>query len=706
MPVRHAHKWSKKMRSVKVLIFQSIRVAVIAAIATILAVAQPGTSIDETIPSGSLVIAMDNAKQGNSTGCNGPAFNLKAYGLAVRLLHNNIPVKWAIANKASKDANDFTVNATRISGQSCQTGPSDFGFSGGPLVVVQEYAVLALPIITAFNNEIDGTSNDVRVYQTNAAVNAPIRYTLTHKPLIAVGPVDGGWGGDPHTTLFTEAKLTGYFAPVEDIDIGPGSCYTMATQAHATSAPFYNSFRGFVENGGNFLIQCESITHYEQNQNPRFQTANGFNLFGNSSQFPGRTIGTSSTQVTYPNPAMPFSQFVGAFASNVDGAVSEFSVIGGDANFINNTLSAVRNTSTGWTTAHIAAVGRIPTSTGGGGHVFTIGGHDYYRDTTPTNASLERRNAQRMILNAVLVPSERSGCSLSIPIVKGFKQVEYLPNTPDDAVPVGVFNPGDTITWTIRYINDGLVPVTNFQIVDPLQSGLIYQGPLVVTTNGSGTIASANASYNGTGNNNMLASNAVLGIGGMITVKVRTTVTQWTTYLNHPTAYGTGMPEGGERTDTVDATTPGTFGGYPIGCQPGSNCYPQEDWQTPSLDPTGILLVGPTSAPASVEGRVIDAGGRALSRINVEIYNVQTGEIKAVTTGSFGTFKFDYLTTAQFYVVSVSGKRVHFPIDTHSFTLLDNVVGLTFVAGDPQQVKNLSEGTKAKVPARSGLKKN
>ena len=44
----------------------------------------------ETVPAGSLVIAMDPSLQGLV----GP-FNMKAYGLVNALLHTNIPVKWA-----------------------------------------------------------------------------------------------------------------------------------------------------------------------------------------------------------------------------------------------------------------------------------------------------------------------------------------------------------------------------------------------------------------------------------------------------------------------------------------------------------------------------------------------------------------------------------------------------------------------------------
>src|SRR6185436_7131691 len=64
----------------------------------------PGPTANPTsIPTGSLVIAMDNTNQAI-----GAAFNLKAYGLVNNLLQNGIPVMWAIKAGKAKDATDFT----------------------------------------------------------------------------------------------------------------------------------------------------------------------------------------------------------------------------------------------------------------------------------------------------------------------------------------------------------------------------------------------------------------------------------------------------------------------------------------------------------------------------------------------------------------------------------------------------------------------
>lgn len=601
------------------------------------------------------------------------------------------------------------MGTTRISGQSC--GPNVIGgsnanrsrsFSGGPLVVTAEYRTQAEAIITAFNNEITGTveghsadQRRVRVYSANNNFTAPVRYTLSHKPLVAVGPVAGGWGGDPHTKLFQNAKLDGFFDPLADADMSPNSCYTMATQAHATNATHYSAFRGFVESGGNFLIQCESITHYEQQQTGNwFQTTGGFNLFGNSSLYPSRPSGTTNTDLAYPNPAMPYTQFIGGFASNQDGAVSEFSLAPG-SNLANDAMFAVRNTNSGWTTTHHAAVSKLPTFGGGGGHVFTLANHDYFRDLTTEGAynttSLERINGQRMILNAVLIPAQRGGCALQIPLVKGFKRVQVT----NDTVPVGSVNPGDQVTWTVEYINDSLVGVPNFQIEDILDAGQTYNGPLTVTfTGGAGTTAAANASYTGVAPNaNLLAPGAYLGPGGKITVQIKTTLNQLKTYLNHPTARGTGLPSEGIKTDTVDSQTEPTVAGYTVHC-PTANypaaggCFPQADYRAwscptcPNLAPTGIVTVIPTSAPVTVSGQVITDGGRGINLASVRIQNAVTGEVKTAVTNHFGYFTFTGIPSSQFYLIEVDNRQYVFSPPRHSLMIEDNIAGLTFI-GSP-----------------------
>src|SRR5215470_2075265 len=94
----------------------------------------PGTVTPniKTIPSGSLVIPMDNIRQGNAAGT---VFNIRAYGLAVALLRNRIPLQWVIRTGKSKDQVDFSASAVKIAGTGGGTTNGTQDFSGGPLVV-------------------------------------------------------------------------------------------------------------------------------------------------------------------------------------------------------------------------------------------------------------------------------------------------------------------------------------------------------------------------------------------------------------------------------------------------------------------------------------------------------------------------------------------------------------------------------------------
>ncbi|MBP6002818.1 MAG: carboxypeptidase regulatory-like domain-containing protein [Pyrinomonadaceae bacterium] len=640
---------------------------------------QAGTSSLEAVNSGALIIAMDNAKQGNDAGCAGLPFNIRAYGLAVRLLHNNIPVKWAIANKANKDDVDFVADATRITGQNCQNGGANTSFSGGPLIIPSEYAAQALTLINAFNSESDmgGTDNDVRVYQVNAGFNAMIRYTLAHKPLIAVGPDGGNFGTNVHNTLFTSAKLkaangTAYFAAVSNSTINTSSCYTIATQAHASAdaIDYIDEYRNFALSGGNLLLQCKSVDVFENNINfGLFQSTTGWNIFGTN----------DNTQVastlTYPNPAMAYNQFVGTLADE-DGAVTEYSLKTGGF-YQNGTLIAARNSgSSANNLKNVATVSRIGSSSAGG-NVFELGGHDYLRQYS-TNTPREQYNGLRMILNSLLVPATRQGCGLTIPKVVGHKVVRMSTDLNTDGFP----NVGDTVEWTLNYINDSTVDVSNFQVNDPIATGLTYVSPLVVTAT-AGSTATANAGYNGVGNANMLNPVGYLKAGGRITIKVKTLVTTTGIFLNQGTATGSGIASSGVKTDTADNTTPGTVQGYNIGCSgtnPGS-CLSQALYQTTGTDdPTGIDLTIITAAGVSIDGQVRSADGRGIGRVTVSVTHPSSGEVRTTITNPYGHFSIEDLPAGEFYVVSVSSKTHQFSTPSYAFTLLDSVSGLTFIA--------------------------
>jgi uncharacterized repeat protein (TIGR01451 family) len=678
--------------------WKSIRAPRIVATLTLLLAAfavtafpQAGSSNMEPIDADSLIIPMDNDKQGDvGSPCGGPGFNIRAYGLAVHLLHANIPLKWSIANKATKDATDFTANVTRVRGQDCPGVATQLNvpFSGGPLIIADEYRVAALVVIDAFNSSTSN-NDDVRVYEADSGFVAPIRYTLTHKPFVAVGPDGGGFGGSVYQDLLDAAGLVEntHYGLVANNIFQTNSCVTLAAQAHASNdaITFIGTYRSFAEAGGNLLLQCHSVDVFENAAAPngRFQTTLGWTVFGTSG---GQVNGTITD---FPNPAMPFNQFVGELADQ-EGQVSEYQLAASSV-FQNGTLISAKNNSAGNTNKYVATVSHIGNASAGGS-VFELGGHDYDR-TDATNTEIGRANGNRMALNTLLQPAFRPGCGLAINSTKAFKSVKMFNDINGNTLP----NFGDTVEWTLRYINDGNITVTNFQITDPLDARLGYvPGSLTAVATGAGTTVTANVSYLPNTNINMLVpASSQLAPGGMITVKFRTIVQGFGEIPNQGAGTGTGINTP-VKTDTTDSTTTGNVAGYTIACPGG--CLSQAGYQTGSNeDPTKIDLgTLPSAAPATVSGKVLDENGRGLRGVNVVLQNAGTGQVRTAVTNTFGNFSFLEVETAQLYVVSVFSKRYTFVNESIAFELNDDLAGLTFnvaPADQPGEVIKMVEPT-------------
>src|SRR6476661_2523973 len=90
----------------------------------------PGPSANlQTVPAVSYIIAMDNTLQVNSAG----DFNLKAYGLIVYLLNNNVKIKWSIKAGKTKDGIDFSAPAEQIKPTFAASANRDF--KAGPFLI-------------------------------------------------------------------------------------------------------------------------------------------------------------------------------------------------------------------------------------------------------------------------------------------------------------------------------------------------------------------------------------------------------------------------------------------------------------------------------------------------------------------------------------------------------------------------------------------
>lgn len=628
----------------------------------------------ENILSGALVIPMDNVNQGNA---GGTTFNLRAYGLVNQFLQNNIPVKWVILPGKAKDATDFTANVTRIAGTLGPAGPASVAFAGGPFVVPREYDTPALrAIITNFN----GAGTAVTVYKTNADVAANVRYTLTHKPKIAIGPDGGNFGSGVHQSIFDAAGMTAnYTSNVGDIG-NQGSCFTLATQAHSTNATFVNTYRQFVQSGGNLLLQCASVDTFENNANGHFQTTNpGYSIFTSNS--PSNEI--NSNAFAFPTGSMPFNQFIGLLADQ-DGAVTEYSYAAGGGPVNNNTVSVV-NTGAN-SDKFVATASQI----GGpvGGVVFELGGHNYARDDdgTETDSALAKLNGQRMLLNAAMVPAA-TVCTTPPQAINGYKSVKRI-NIRQGGPPVAR---GDTLEWTIDYVNNTQANQFDFQVRDIIGELNIADDPtgfltfvagsnIVTLTQGPGTVAVRNPAFDGVGDDatsDLLAAGAFLPVGGRIQIKIQTIVKNNTprpyVLLNQTKARSqTILPTDSTKSDAIDTTNASIFADNP----PPSGSVPQVQ-NLNIIDPTAAPIA-PTAANVGVEGRVATADGNGIARALVMVTNAATGEVSSARTNSSGFFRIEGLTAGDLYLITVRHRRYSFPTEPLAITLTEDAIGLTF----------------------------
>ncbi len=327
----------------------------------------------ETIPAGSLVIPMDNTLQNIVA-----PFNVKAYGLANKLLQSGIPLKWAISATKVKDGIDFSGTAKRIFPTTAAAAP--LSFKAGPFIVHRDFANIARTAITAFNTSYPG--NNVAVYETTAATTADVRYDLKFKPQIGISTTNSSI----HTALLDFARIPNYLV-VADTTILGSSCYTIFTQPHTTSTAGIPGVLAYVQAGGNLLCECKAIDTYENITTTHFQTTLGYD------------IANVNTVLTYPNAPLAYSQFDGVLDPNPGGSEMDWNLKTGSV-FQNDGHIHAQNSGTD-TNKYAATASKL--SNGEGGLVFYLGGHNFGAG----GSDVTLINGQRMILNTLFHPTAK-----------------------------------------------------------------------------------------------------------------------------------------------------------------------------------------------------------------------------------------------------------------------------------------------------------
>jgi fimbrial isopeptide formation D2 family protein/uncharacterized repeat protein (TIGR01451 family) len=228
----------------------------------------------------------------------------------------------------------------------------------------------------------------------------------------------------------------------------------------------------------------------------------------------------------------------------------------------------------------------------------TTTGADVHTHDNPNNLTLDSPVAGET--DGVLATSAEKEASryrivsiVATPQVVGFKSAKLTDTNNDTKI-----NPGETVTWTIDYVNTGAVDVTNFQITDILPTGVTKSGTPTFTIGGSGQATpTVNSGYTGTnvtpGTTDKLFTAAIdLKTGGMIKVTIPVTINPGTvgTLSNQATATADNLPSIGIKTDNAGVTTdlPTTIQVSPYNILvPGSSISQPT---TTAIDPTTITV--------------------------------------------------------------------------------------------------------------------
>ena len=87
----------------------------------------------------------------------------------------------------------------------------------------------------------------------------------------------------------------------------------------------------------------------------------------------------------------------------------------------------------------------------------------------------------------------------------------------------------------------------------------------------------------------------------------------------------------------------------------------------------------PTAATVSISGRVLTDNGYGIPNAKV-ILTEANGTRRTATTATFGYFMFDAVLVGQTYIVEVQSGRYLFPKPTRTISVVDEIIGLDFVA--------------------------
>jgi len=90
--------------------------------------------------------------------------------------------------------------------------------------------------------------------------------------------------------------------------------------------------------------------------------------------------------------------------------------------------------------------------------------------------------------------------------------------------------------------------------------------------------------------------------------------------------------------------------------------------------------LAPSSADATVSGRVVSADGRGVRGISITLLDASTNTVRSVVTNTFGYYTFEKLPVTHYYVLTaVSTGRYPIRNNVQTFTLQDDLKATTFI---------------------------
>lgn len=144
---------------------------------------------------------------------------------------------------------------------------------------------------------------------------------------------------------------------------------------------------------------------------------------------------------------------------------------------------------------------------------------------------------------------------------------------------------------------------------------------------------------------------------------------------NLPGEDGVTFYEEGESSMSSEASLVAAF----FSSNPGLGGFSIHNYQDAYLSGETGWASAPTAAPVFISGRVTASNGGSIRGAVVMVQGMD-GEIRSVTTNTFGRYRVEGLTAGASYLVTVSARRYTFTNGTQLVSLEDNVSGLDFTA--------------------------